>query len=1799
MACHHAPAICSSTSFVVVSLVLLSVSVAHAQKKEPGLRFVPNHGQIVESSGRARGLDVEYQASVPGLNVYISRRRISLVPFVADGARLDEQAGLDCPPNWPADPAAVERRLHGASPTILRGHRVDIEFVGALGRDSAVAEGESSDYVNIYRGQAEPIEYLRSYARLRYPNVWDGIDLILRGAGAGLKYEFVVHPGADPTRIRMRYVGSNGVRIESGGVAIGTSLGEIRDAPLFVFQVGRAGLGRDTVIAAPRLIGDELTFDVDEYDPDRELIVDPTLVWSTYYGGSGADYGGFFTTGTQYVGNAIALDTAGNVYTCGKSYSTTFPVSPGAFQTSPGSGTLNEDAFIVSFTKTGVRRWATYVGGSGGETAGGIACNSGFLAFHGTTSSGNFPITAGAFSTSRQGTYDAFLLRFSTTGLRVWATYLGGSGNEFGGGIAIDHTGGISVVGTSTSSNFPVSPGANRTTAVGQETYLVRFDQSGARRWATFVGGSSADESAGIGVDSSGNVAVALRTQSMDFPTTSGTHRQTWTPSGGADFECVLAAFDTAGQYRWGTYFGGTANDLPRGVAVDGTGHVYLTGGTHSTNLPTTATSLQQTHGGVPVGLQNIHADAFIARFTSGGQLHWCTYYGYYVTDYASGVSAGWNGHVYVAGAASSANVVRTGVSYDSTYNGGGDGFLLELDSNGRAVWDTYLGGTAIDYALAIIGDKAGSLYISGYTSSGDFPVINAHQATFGGGYDMFVSRFCNSLYPRLEISGPLSFCVGDSVRISGPDGFDRYVWMPTGDTTQHVTLRTSGRIHVVVFDNAGCLGRSDTLDVVVHALPRPAIQVLGDTSLCDGDSVVLRASLPGTRSYRWSNGGTHDTIVVRQAGTYGVEVTDTNGCRAVAALRTITYRQRPSRARITPSDSVRVCPDSLATLSVGSGYFVVDWNNGMSGSTVRVGPGRYWCTVGNTLDCWNGSDTVTVVEHPRPATSITALGPRVFCRGDSVRLDGGAGFARYRWNTGDTTRFIWARGAGTFQVTVIDSNGCRAASDPIGTTEYAVPHPEIRPARNIICAGDSVTLNAFSLEYDRYEWNTGDTTPSIVIKTSGQYSVKVRSVHGCSGSSALVDIGVFNRPPADFLGPVEVCSGSRAIYSALNRPEWTYSWSLQGDGVIIAGAGSSAATIRWGAPGPGLVNLTLRDAVTGCDSTFSLPVTVGSGLRPRIAASKVLLCPGDSARLDAGSGYVSYAWSTGDTTPTIWGRAGNTYTVAVADSDGCSGTSSPISLVGVPEPLPVIAASGSTSMCNGDSVILDAGSGYARYLWNDGFAGQVRTVRISGVYSVSVVDSNGCDGSSPPVPVVIHPTPMPQIAGPDIVCRNSISTYGTTASAGASYQWSVAGGTIAAGQGTDQIVVQWGGGSGGTVSVAETAASGCTGASPEMSVSIGTELRPVVTPSSPIEFCIGDSVVLDAGGGYSTYRWSTGAATRRLVVREPGTYWVAVTDANGCAGTSNDVVVIRHPLPLPTIISRGPLTFFEGDSVELDLDNQYARYIWSNGENTRRVMITRSGAYHVEVVDTNGCRGLSSAVIVTVIPIAPVPDTADAHLWIGEHVARPGDRVVIPIHITQSRLATSGATRASGRIRFNRTLLAPIERTAVGWVAGRYREVPFEVDLAEAIAGRDLVHLPFLATLGEEESTSISVEDVEFVGGVVRVTTGNGAFRIEGLCRDGGVRLVQAEGSFGIKSVRPNPAAEEVEIEYELVEDGVTRITLFDALGRVSLPIVIGTMTPGRYLARVDVRGLPAGAYTIVCTSPALASRTTLQIVR
>lgn len=325
-----------------------------------------------------------------------------------------------------------------------------------------------------------------------------------------------------------------------------------------------------------------------------------TLVWATYYGGSQIDEG-----------DGIAVDSDNNVLVSGETISSNFPVSPGAFQTSIlGS---NSDGFIVKFNSNGQRLWATYFGGSGAayELMYDIqADNNNNIIVVGTGASG-FPVTSTASQTTFGGVRDAVVAKFSTSGSRIWATYLGGTGEESAYRAAVDSDNNIVVVGFtgSTSASFPITTTAVQTTfgGGGYDGFVTKFSSSGSRIWSSFYGGSQSDEMYGVALDGSNNIYIAGSSASTNLSVTADAVKATLSGS----YDAFALKLDKNGKRSWCTYFGGTSSDNGSAIAVDPSGVAYLAGYTTSTNLTITTNAMQSTYGG--------STDAFVAKIVPCG----------------------------------------------------------------------------------------------------------------------------------------------------------------------------------------------------------------------------------------------------------------------------------------------------------------------------------------------------------------------------------------------------------------------------------------------------------------------------------------------------------------------------------------------------------------------------------------------------------------------------------------------------------------------------------------------------------------------------------------------------------------------------------------------------------------------------------------------------------------------------------------------------------------------------------------------------------------------------------------------------------------------------------------------------------------------------------------------------------------------------------------------------------------------------------------------------------------------------
>jgi Big-like domain-containing protein/beta-propeller repeat-containing protein len=584
-----------------------------------------------------------------------------------------------------------------------------------------------------------------TYAKVKYEGIYSGIDLVYYGNQRQLEYDFIVAAGADPHRIQFDVRGAKRIRRDShGDLVLKMGDDEIRWHKPVVYQEKN---GTRQEIAARYAITDtnRVGFELAKYDASRPLYIDP-LIYSTYLGGSYGDQG-----------YGIAVDSAGNAYVTGLTYSSDFPITAGAFQSvcngGSGCGTYG-DAFVTKINADGSAMvYSTFLGGSDYDFGQSIAVDSAGNAYvTGLTYSSDFPITAGAFQSvcnggSGCGTYgDAFVTKINASGSDLmYSTYLGGTALDQGDGIAVDSAGNAYVTGGTQSTDFPTMNPLQPANAGGFDAFVAKLTPTGsALVYSTYLGGSGNDLGFGIAVDSADNAYVTGYTASTNFPTANPLQ-----PSygGGPSDAFVAKVTPTGSALVYSTYLGGSINDEGFGIAVDSVGNAYVTGYTTSTNFPT-VNPLQPTYGG--------DYDAFVSEINAAGSvLVYSTYLGGSSQDYGRSITVDSAGNAYVTGNTNSTNF-PTMNPLQPTYGGGNsDAFVTKLNPSGSSlVYSTYFGGSLADFGFGIAVDSSGYAYVTGDTNSTNFPTMNPLQPTYGGGNsDAFVSKIGSSLNSATTIA--------------------------------------------------------------------------------------------------------------------------------------------------------------------------------------------------------------------------------------------------------------------------------------------------------------------------------------------------------------------------------------------------------------------------------------------------------------------------------------------------------------------------------------------------------------------------------------------------------------------------------------------------------------------------------------------------------------------------------------------------------------------------------------------------------------------------------------------------------------------------------------------------------------------------------------------------------------------------------------------------------------------------------------------------------------------------------------
>jgi hypothetical protein len=590
---------------------------------------------------------------------------------------------------------------------------------------------------------------ISTYEKVHYEEVYAGIDLVYYGNNRQLEYDFKVAAGADPGRIKLGFEGAKRISIDAGGdLLLETEGGEVRQHKPVIYQE-RAGARQEISGGYVMLSNGEVGFEIGEYDRSRKLVIDPTIVYATYFPGN---ISGWFLAAPF----DIAVDSQGNAYVTGWTFSTDFPTTPGAFQTTyAGPGT---EAFVTKINATGTALvYSTYLGGN--QSPNGIPVRdygtsitvdaSGNAYIKGTAASLDFPTTPGAFQTSRapgsdcpefvaHSCNDAFVTKLNPAGnALVFSTYLGGNNADSvfdlvsieSGGIALDSAGNVCVTGSTYSTDFPTTPGAFQTNLRGiANFYVTKLNATGtALIFSTYLGdsgdfqelfGEFTGQVQDLAVDANGFIYLTGYTLARDFPTTPGAFDRSPCNIGGSCSNGFVTKFAPTGGVVYSTRFPGYCS----GIAADSSGSAYITGFAYSyTVVPTTPGAFQESvrsNGGGYISKLNPSGSGFVYSTYLAGSNDY---------DRPADIAIDAEGNAYVTGTAASTDFPLTPGAIQTSPGA----FITKLNQNGTALrYSTFFGASSGAAPTALALDSAGNAYIVGSASAGYPTTPGAYRTT-------------------------------------------------------------------------------------------------------------------------------------------------------------------------------------------------------------------------------------------------------------------------------------------------------------------------------------------------------------------------------------------------------------------------------------------------------------------------------------------------------------------------------------------------------------------------------------------------------------------------------------------------------------------------------------------------------------------------------------------------------------------------------------------------------------------------------------------------------------------------------------------------------------------------------------------------------------------------------------------------------------------------------------------------------------------------------------------------------------
>lgn len=1455
-----------------------------------------------------------------------------------------------------------EKKSKAKPDSLVNYHAYKMRFVNSSKDVKISGSHPTPDYVNYFIGD-DPSRWaseVTKYTQIAYSNLYEGIDLEVYNYEHLLKYDFIVNPGADYRDIILEYEGHDKISITpKGHLNIKTSVNDVTEVKPYAYQL----IDGDTIEipVSFKLRKNRVTFDVESaYNKNHTLVIDPTLIFSTY-SGSTIDNWGYTAT----------YDYEGFVYAAGIAMGMGYPTTIGAYQVVFGGPYC--DISITKYDTLGsTLRYSTYLGGSGPEIPHSIFVNNNNELFvFGTSGSPNFPTTTGAYDNTFNGgtaytmTYviqytqgsDIIVSRLNANGTALLAsTYIGGSGNdglssapplrynyadEARGEVFLDDNNNCWIASSTQSLNFPVTPNAFQTTFGGgqQDGLILCMDNSlSTMIWGSYIGGSGNDAVYSITIDDNdGNIYVAGGTSSTNFPTTIGAYKTTY--QGGSSDGFISKIHKNGNNILHSTYFGSNAYDQIYFVERDKLGFVYIFGQTQATGNTLIYNALWNTpNGGQFITKLEPQLDTIVwsTAFGTGGGVPNISPTAFLVDLCNNIYLSGWGGAVNGFGGTSGLPITTN--AFQTTTNNSDFYLLVITDDASSLVYGSYFGGAIsndhVDGGTSRF-DKKGIIYqamCAGCGGQDDTPTTpgawsqtnnssNCNNAVFKMDFGLPVTIANFNSPPILCAPATVNF-VNTSTTTSGT-GVTSYWTFGNGQTsTQYhpsTTYTQSGiyTVTLVVTDQGSC-NFSDTMVRQIVILSN-TIDTLPPDTICFGDFTQIGVPpLPSPNTtYTWLP---------------GTALSQTNVPNPIASpLVTTQYMLLISNGVCTDTLYQRVVVDNL-TSNAGNNVTVCEGSVSLQATSNQTGVTYQWSS--NNMF----TDTLNVFPNPGLTTNVNQT---------------------------------------SWYYVLVKNQNC-VTRDSVRVTVSQVNISASQP--QTICQGQNITINATNLIPSNpvtYVWQPSSSivsggnsaSPIVAPQTNTTYTVTATDQYGCTASASVAVTVTLLQSSHVIVNPTcyGYCNGSISVTPLGGTVPYSYNWN---NGQTVPLASNLCA---------GPYSLTITD-LNNCTLVTSYNVLQPPPLVITIIDTVHVLCNGicDGSITVAASGGTSpyvYNWVSGQLTPQISGLCAGIYTISVSDAQGCS-TSLPVEIKDTSSfaVSPSIIHATCYDTCNG--IIHITGTGGVQpysYQWSNGGNSMTQSNLCFGTYNVTVTESAGCIRNV-----------FATVQQPPALTLQFINVQNPTCNGFCDGQ-----AEAVAGGGTPPYSFTWSHGPltaitntlcDGVYYVTVTDSNFCT-ITASVTLEEPTPLVLDLTAGNVpcIEVCNGAAIATPTGSTPPyTYVWSDGQTSGSAAGLCAGLYSLTVYDANGC--NLSDTITVHDttyfPLTIVTYASKD--TIYSSQSVQLfttQLGSGFS-YSWHPASTLNNPTIhnpiaspTQTTTYYVEITDQWGCV-LKDSVIVVVLEV-------------------------------------------------------------------------------------------------------------------------------------------------------------------------------------------------------------------------------------